>query len=272
MTFCRDFYQQCPTCDLDQPAPNLQPSRVYAGSSASQPPFLLWAPRWPETLAQWRGHLLLAATSLDGQSWWHCAVSPLLLGWRGTGIELLSPGGFMQLMVEQMGICHHDTVGQTCCKPKSPEPLSWGLNPAACPAGRLGTTDSHGEEEWMWVAVTPPQPLSYWENLWGMKANWKLPAFFLIVYIQVYNCGSQPTLCSYINQNLVRNITEENSDQLYVYHSPLEGEKEKKRKRKTAWFFYPGNKSSITFNKWYTCCFCKQILLQIKLVKCIQML
>ena len=32
----------------------------------------------------------------------------------------------MQLMVEQMGTCHRDTVGQTCCKPKSPEPLGWG--------------------------------------------------------------------------------------------------------------------------------------------------
>jgi len=67
-----------------------------------------------------------------------------------------------------------------------------------------------------------------------MKANQKLPVFFLTVDIQVYNRGSQPTLCSYINQNFMRKIIEENSDQLYVYHSPLEGEKKKKRKRKTA--------------------------------------
>lgn len=78
-----------------------------------------------------------------------------------------------------------------------------------------------------------------------MKANWKLPAFFLFfiffltVDIQVYNHGSQPTLCSYINQNLVQNIIEENSDQLYVYHSPLEGEKEKE---KNSLIFDSGNK------------------------------
>lgn len=81
-----------------------------------------------------------------------------------------------------------------------------------------------------------------------MKANWKLSAFFLVVYTEICNCGSQLTLCSYINENLVQNIIEENSDQLYVYHSPLEGEKERKKKRKNSLIFGFGNKSSITFN------------------------
>lgn len=255
MAFRGDFYQQCPTCHLNQPAPDRQGLCRQLCQAAA---FLPCSPGWPEAPSWWHGHPLLAATSLGGQSWQHGVMSSPLLGWRATRTPLQSPGGFMQLTVDQIGTCHRDAVGQTCCKPKSPEPLGWGLkldcghtalpsttvNPAACVAGRLGTTDRHGNEQRdvRGCDLSPPPP-SHWENrikckyfLWGMKANWKLPAFFLIVHIQVYNGGNQPTLCSYINQNLVRNISEENSDQLYVYHSPLEGEKEKKRKRKTAWF------------------------------------
>lgn len=102
------------------------------------------------------------------------AMSPLLLGPRGTGTALPSPGGSMELMVKQMGICHCDTVGQTCCKPKSPSAGSWSwtadiqpspstmVNPTACFAGRLGTTDRHGKKQWDVRGcdhpLTPPPP------------------------------------------------------------------------------------------------------------------
>lgn len=52
-----------------------------------------------------------------------------------------------------------------------------------------------GKNNGKWGAMTLPQPPSYRENrlkykyfLWRMKVNWKPPAFFLIVYIEVYNC------------------------------------------------------------------------------------
>lgn len=154
-------------------------------------------------------------------------------------------------MVELMGTCHHDTVGQTCFKPKSPEPLSWGLklhcghtlpstmvNPAACLAGKLGTAVRHRQWDVRGCDLSPSLPITGKTelNINIFSGEWRLTEccflFFFIAYIQVYNHESQPTLCSYIDQHLVQNIIEEKSDQLYVYHSPLEGEK----KRKTAWF------------------------------------
>lgn len=45
-----------------------------------------------------------------------------------------------------------------------------------------------------------------------------------------------------------------------------------KEKEKNSLIFDSGNKPSITFNKWYTYCFYKQILIQINLVRYIQML
>lgn len=81
----------------------------------------------------------------------------------------------------------------------TPEPLGWGLkldcghtallhttvNAAACLAGRSGPAGGHGKEQWdVRGRDLPPTP-SYWKTrikykyfLWGMKANWKLPAFF----------------------------------------------------------------------------------------------
>lgn len=54
-----------------------------------------------------------------------------------------------------------------------------------------------GKNNGRWGAVTLPQPPSYWENrikykyfLWRMKVKWKPSAFFLIIYIEVYNCRS----------------------------------------------------------------------------------
>lgn len=46
---------QCPSCNLNQLAPNLQPGRVYA-SSDSQWLFLLWNPSQPEAPSWWQWH------------------------------------------------------------------------------------------------------------------------------------------------------------------------------------------------------------------------
>lgn len=170
MAFRGDFYRQCPTCHLNQPAPDRQGLCRQLCQVAA---FLPCSPGWPEAPSWWHGHPLLAATSLGGQSWQHGVMSSPLLGRRATRTPLQSPGGFMQLTVDQMGTCHCDTVGQTCCKPKSPEPLGWGLkldcghtvlpsttvNPAACVAGRLGTPDRHGNEQWdVRGCDLPPRP------------------------------------------------------------------------------------------------------------------
>ena len=119
MTFHGDFCQQCPTCDLNRPTPSLQP----AGPAA----FLQQGSSWPEAPSRHWGPPILApphrAGRAGGTEWRHLCCR----GWGNQGHVAITGGGFVQLMVEQMGTCHRDTVGQTCCKPKSPEPLGWGL-------------------------------------------------------------------------------------------------------------------------------------------------
>lgn len=165
MTFCGDFQRQCPAYDLDQLAGDLQPSRVYAGSPATQLPVLLWPEHCPG--------------ERDTHSW-----LPPLQGGRAGGIVqchllcqdrgelglLLSLGGVMQLMVEQMGTCDRDAVSPkalvvswswTVGIQLSPAPW-WILQPVLQEG--MCTTDRHEEEQWTWGAVTLPQPPSYWEN------------------------------------------------------------------------------------------------------------
>lgn len=125
-----------------------------------------------------------------------------------------------------------------------PSPGTTGSS-AACLVGRLGTADGHKQERRdMRGHDLPANPPDSGKTQLNTRifsaASWELPAFSLTIHFQVYSRGSQPTLCSYINQTLVQNIIEENSDKPYVYHSPLEGEKEKERKRKKQpdfWFW-----------------------------------
>lgn len=158
--------------NLGQLAPDLQPSRVYAGSSACPPV--------ARALSWRKGHPLLAATSTGRQSWWHRAVSPPLPGrgelglgcchwedscswwWSTCHRDAVSPKALVELKHD----CKHTTLSST------------RVNPTACLAGRFAhpwwmwgrTMGSEG----LWPYPNPPVTGKTELNKFFFSGEWRL--------------------------------------------------------------------------------------------------
>lgn len=217
------------------------PAGVYAGSSATQPPVILWPEHCPgerdthswlpppqggraggtvqcHLLCQDRGEVGLccftgriraADSGADGDlAQWHCKPKSL-------GCELKLD-------------CGHTTLSSTMV-----------LSCRKVCAPLIDTGKNNGK----WEAVTLPQPPSYRENrikynnfLWRMKVNWKPSALFLIVYIEVYNCESPLYALKLIKTWYMKILLRKTQINFMVTIALWKERKRKREREKTAWF------------------------------------